>query len=311
MAEQEQNELTLERVKNLGWDERILVFRCAPVVDAYAVITDRFVVVVDTLVSPQLTRQMMGSLEPYLQEDRQLLVVNTHSDWDHTWGNQVFAGEQPDYPAPLIGRRESVRFFDTPEAQAYLQQMQERNPDLFAGLNLTPPTLLFDERLHIDGGDLSLELIATPGHTIDHISVFIPEIRTLLVGDAAETPYPVARQAEYLPQLRRTLAMLAALEPAVALYCHAPGVTTAEVIHDNIAYFDALEHCCRKALETSELPDPLPEEADMVELTGCHFEDMIAPRRNPPDMHDYYRMQGHRLQLQHMIKALRSEKLYG
>lgn len=307
MAEQERRKIELELVANTGWDERILVFRVAPIVDAFAVITERFVVVVDTLINPATAAQMMGHLEMPLREGRQLLVVNTHSDWDHTWGNQLFVGDRPAYPAPLIGRRETVRFFDTPEAEAYLLQMQEQNPGKFDDLVLTPPTVLFDERLNIDGGDLSLELIATPGHTIDHASVFIPEIRTLLVGDAAETPYPVPRQPEYLPQMRRTLTMLAALEPAVALYCHAPGVTTAEVIHDNIAYFDALEHCCRKALETGSLPDPLPEEADLIELTGCHFEDMIAPRRNPAELHEFYRTQGHNQLLAMMLQALRRE----
>lgn len=308
MAEQKRKKIKLELVENSGWDERILVFRCAPVVDAFAVITERYVVVVDTLISPRMAEHMMGFLEHYLQEGRQLLVVNTHSDWDHTWGNQIFIGEQPVYPAPVLGLRESVRFFHTPEAEAYVQQMQEQNPDMFDGLVLTPPTVLFDERLNIDGGDLSLELIATPGHTIDHVSVFIPEIRTVLVGDAAETPYPVARQSKFMPRLRRSLNMLAALEPAVALYCHAPGVTTAEVIHDNIAYFDALEHCCRQALEAGKLPDPLPEEIDLIAATGCHFEDIIAPRRNPSEMNEYYRTLGHNQQLRHMVQALRREK---
>ena len=76
--------------------------------------------------------------------------------------------------------------------------MQEREPGRFDGLRLTAPTITFDERLQIDGGDLTLQLFATPGHQPDHCSIFIPEIGMLLAGDAAELPFPFAESAAAL-----------------------------------------------------------------------------------------------------------------
>lgn len=307
MCAEARRKITFEQVENAGWDVRIQVFRANPVVDAYVVTSERFVVVVDTLINPAFAGKMLAFAQAELAEGRQLLVVNTHADWDHVWGNQVFAGPGITSPVPIIAQANSLSIFEAPEAQKYLFEMQAQSPGLFEAVTLTPPTIFFDERLRIAGGDLTLELFAAPGHTQDHLSIFIPEISTLLVGDAAEAPYPAARAAALFPRLRRTLEALAARQPAVALYCHAPGVTTAEVIHDNLAYFEALELCCRRALAEGRIPAELPEDADLAALTDCRFEDAIPPRRNTPDLHEYYRTTGHQEQLRFTLEMLRRE----
>ncbi len=145
--------------------------------------------------------------------------------------------------------------------------MRASEPDRFGEVALVPPTLLFEERLRIDGGDLTLELFLTPGHAADHIAIYIPEIGTLLAGDAAELPFPFVESAATLPQLRDSLARMAALEPRVALYCHAPGVSSPQLLHDNIAYFDKVEQRCRAALAAGA-PAPPAEGADLEALVG-------------------------------------------
>ncbi len=53
------------------------------------------------------------------------------------------------------------------------------------------PTLTFSgENMTIYGEDLSLHLLHTPGHTPDHLAVWIPEIGTCLAVDAVEHPIP-------------------------------------------------------------------------------------------------------------------------
>ena len=39
-------------------------------------------------------------------------------------------------------------------------------------------------------GDLTLRIVETPGHTRDHISIYIPENKTLITGDAVCNKYP-------------------------------------------------------------------------------------------------------------------------
>ena len=68
--------------------------------------------------------------------------------------------------------------------------MQTEDASTFAGARLQPATILIENETVLDGGDLHLVLLPTPGHEPDHLAVFIPELRTLFTGDKAEWPLP-------------------------------------------------------------------------------------------------------------------------
>lgn len=296
----------VEVVENGGWDERLLVCRNGRLVETVIVVSERYVVVVDTMINEATAGQLLDVARPGLVEGRTLLVVNTHADYDHAWGNQLFAARG----APIIGRRASVPIFSAPESVTFLERMQAEEPEIFLGVTPTPPTVLFEETLAIDGGDLTLELFATPGHTVDHASLYIPEIDTLLAADAAEFPYPAARTAAGLPAMRQSLARLAAMDAATVLYCHAPagmGVERgAQLLRENVAFFDRLEAACREALARGVPADP-PEEADVVQLVGLPYSAAVSEEEAWQEVHDYYRTAGHAQQLRQMLASLADE----
>lgn len=281
---------TVTLVPNDGWDERVLICRCGPLVDVFLVRTERFVVLIDTLLNGETARALLDIARPHL-DGRQLLVVNTHSDWDHAWGNQVFSGPQALHPAPIIGSARCAALLRSPETADGLLQMQQEEPGRFDDVVLTPPTITFDERLVIDGGDLTLHLFATPGHTPDHVSVLIPEISTLLAADAAELPFPMPRTADAMPQLRRSLTQLAALNAAQVYYCHARTTSGPSLLHKNIGYFDTVEAHCRAAHERGiALPE---QDADLDTLIGLPLDnalyDGITSADLPPFFQDTHR----------------------
>ena len=84
-------------VTNMSNDPRVRVFRriFAPntadqmEVDAFIVITTRYVIVLDTLLCPEDMETVMHEVREELA-GRELLVVNSHADWDHCWGNNYF-----------------------------------------------------------------------------------------------------------------------------------------------------------------------------------------------------------------------------
>ncbi|HMO60299.1 MAG TPA: MBL fold metallo-hydrolase, partial [Roseiflexaceae bacterium] len=176
------------------------------------------------------------------------------------------------FPAPIIATRRCATHLAATESAALLADMAQQDPATYGDVQLTLPTILFDETLLIDGGDLTLELFATPGHADDHIAIWIPQIGTLLPGDAAEAPFPLVDTAATLPQLRDSLARMAALNPAVVLYCHAPTTAGPELLQQNIAYFDELERRCRAALAAGVPAHPA---ADPEALVGFRFADAI------------------------------------
>lgn len=290
-------------VTNQGWDERILVCRNEPLVDTFIIVTRRYVVLIDTLINPKTATDMLALAQPYLGSDKQLLVVNTHADYDHAWGNQIFAGPDPLQPAPIIASRRCAERFGRPDGAATLQEMQQEEPEIFGEVVFTPPTILFDERLAIDGGDLTLELFATPGHTPDHISIYIPEIKTLLAADGAEVPFPFARTVEGLRPMRESLARMAALEPAVALYCHAPVTIGPQLLRDNIAYFDKVEEHCRAALARGAPAKPAEDE-DVIALVGLVYDETVPSGIHWQNVHEDYPTKGHTLQIRTMLAYL-------
>lgn len=296
----------LQLVPNQGWDERILICRNDPLVDIFIVVTARYVVLVDTLINPTTARAMFDYAQPHLTQSRQLLVVNTHADYDHCWGNQIFAGPQALYPAPILAHQRCAQRFHEAEAQEVLQEMQAQEPAIFGEVVLTPPTLTFADRLQIDGGDLTLELFPTPGHTPDHIALYIPEIKTLLAADAAEVPFPAARSVEGLPLMRQSLATLAALNATTVLYCHAAETLGAQVLHANIVYFDKLEAACRTALARGVSAIPA-EDVDVAGLVGCTYADATPANPHWQGVHEYYPTRGHAQQMRMMLAWLQSQ----
>ncbi|MEM8533573.1 MAG: MBL fold metallo-hydrolase [Chloroflexota bacterium] len=292
---------SVELVPNNGWDSRILVCRCGKLVSTFIVVTTHYVIMVDTLINKATASALLAIAAPHLA-GRQLLVINTHADWDHAWGNHVFAGPDSTISAPIIASQQCAKRLRTQEMAEGLRSMRGNAPERFNDVRLTPPTLLFDQQFTIDGGDLTLELFATPGHTADHVAIYLPEIRTLLAGDAAELPFPFVESAESLPLLRDSLARMAALKPAYALYCHAPVTSGPTVLAQNITYFDMVEQRCRTALANGISPQ-LVDDNDIEELVKFPYADAIPTDMDADELANFYRP-GHRGALRAMLEYL-------
>lgn len=292
---------SVELVDNAGWDSRILVCRCGTLVDTFIVLTTRYVVIVDSQANGDAGMALLEIARPWLT-GRQLLLVNSHADWDHSWGNQVFAQPGGQFPAPIIGTQACAARLRSGEMIEKLERMRRDQPGYFDNVVLTPPTLLFEKEFRIDGGDLTLELFSTPGHTHDHISIYIPEIRTLLAGDAAELPFPFVQSADSLPLLRDSLMRMIALKPEHVLYCHAPVTSGPAVLTRNMAYFDTIEQHCRTALKHGVAAHP-PADADLEALVGFAYEETVPEDMDAGALAGFYRP-GHIFALRAMLEYL-------
>lgn len=298
---------SVELVNNQGWDSRILVCRNDELVDTFIVVSERFVVLIDTVINPTSAAKMVEFAQPYLRNGRTLLVVNTHADYDHAWGNQLFVGRTARHTAPIIATRLCAAYLQGAQARESLAQKQAKEPEIFGEVQLTPPTLLFDETFCIQGGDLTLELFATPGHTDDHLSIYIPEISTLLAADGAELPYPFARTVDGLSAMRASLAEMAARNAQFVLYCHAPVTIGSQLLFDNIAYFDAIEAHCRQLLASGSIAIP-DDDSALIAQVGCTYEEVTPKGEAWDKVSAYYRLQGHAQQIRMMLHYLKQTR---
>lgn len=218
-------------------DQRVRCFRSDPEVDCYAVLTQKYAVIVDTFGTPSEMMQALDLLGDALA-GRQLLVVNTHDHYDHAWGNSVFAASGP-YPAPIIGHAGALALEHLEASEAALEAKQAED-ERFREVKLKTPDLTFTQEFAIHGGDLTLHLLPAPGHTDDQVVVWIPELRFLLAADALEYPFPLLEGEGLLPALRTTIERLRELQPDVVLPCHG-GRHGAELADWNLAYLARLQ----------------------------------------------------------------------
>ena len=271
-------------VPEMSPDPRIRVFRRnfnavgefeGMEVDAYVVITDQYVVVLDTLLCPQDAQVMMQMIQDELA-GRQILVVNSHADWDHAWGNAYFTGE---HAAPIIAHEHGRIRMQSAEARAELADYQHRYP-LFHNVQLIPPTITFDEKLTIHSGNLTIDLLPAPGHHLDHIAAWLPELSLLLAFDAVEKPLPCIENAVAVPSMFATLERFLVLQPKQVLCSHGK-TTSPDLVQENLVYLWEIEKRCRELLRTHT---PTSQELEHAsEVIHYPLDEVIAGSTEPVD----------------------------
>lgn len=219
--------------------------------------------VVDTFTGPGAMSEWVELIRARPTEKR-LYVINTHSHFDHIWGNCAFRN------ARFISHvRCRLRMQE--DSAAMLEKIQHTNPGWVRGaVKIVLPDLVFTDRLFFYDEGISLELLHMPGHSADSIVVWLEPYGICLAGDAVEDPIPLLQEAQsdsnidlYIKNLRR----LKKRKPAMVIPGHGnrrdPGL-----INENIAYLANLRKYVKKSLGE---PDPrIPGQFTMDNLTDFY-----------------------------------------
>ncbi|MEC7765034.1 MAG: MBL fold metallo-hydrolase [Pseudomonadota bacterium] len=148
---------------------------------------------VDTLFDLHCTREMLAEMrEKVPGADKIDILVNSHADGDHIYGNELVEG------ARIIaskGTAEDFARFD-PGVMASLM----RDPSQFGksgafvkecfgvfdfeGITLTAPTETFSGRMTVEVGSKTVELIEVgPAHSLGDTLIYVPEDKVLYAAD--------------------------------------------------------------------------------------------------------------------------------
>jgi glyoxylase-like metal-dependent hydrolase (beta-lactamase superfamily II) len=272
-------DLKLKEIIHPGVDRRVRIFRHQLEVDAYVIKTDRYLVIVDTYATPELALELIETVKADLA-DRQLLVINTHGDWDHFWGNRIFSPSGP-YPAIIVAH-EAMLTRLREEAVTELNNYKSEDATRYQNVELVAPHLTFSDRLQLQGGDLTLELLPTPGHTPDHVCIWIPEIKLVIAADAIEKPIPAVGGDTTITDMRQSFQRIKSLNADWILPSHG-GTCTPELLQRNIAYFDHLETQVKAAFVQGQVPEDWADRADLPNALNLAFEDLIDPAELPDE----------------------------
>ena len=150
---------------------------------------------IDTLFDLPLTRAMLEAMRAAVPAATKIdTVVNTHSNGDHTFGNQLVAGaeiiassacyeEMREQGQPMAPGSIRVDWRKMGEAGAFFHEVMGSRFD-WRGIALTLPTRRFDGALTLRVGAKEVRLIEVgPAHTRGDVIVHVPADRTLFTGD--------------------------------------------------------------------------------------------------------------------------------
>ncbi|HET8844669.1 MAG TPA: MBL fold metallo-hydrolase [Ktedonobacteraceae bacterium] len=148
---------------------------------------------VDTLYDLKLTHEMLATMRASIPATAQIdMVVNTHANGDHCYGNQLVSG------ARIIASAQTAR--EMLEVSPQLMAMAVKQgpamgaagafaskvfaPFDFENITVTPPTSTFEGELAIQVGNKAVHLLEVgPAHTRGDTLVYIPGDRVIFTGD--------------------------------------------------------------------------------------------------------------------------------
>lgn len=148
---------------------------------------------VDTLFDLKLTAEMLETYRASIPAAKSIdVLVNTHADGDHTFGNQLVEG------ARIIGTQGTVSDFarfDPAIVQNICLNAEQFGsagvfmrecfrPFDFSGITLTPPTETFSGTLDLMVGSKKVQLIEVgPSHSLGDALIYVPDDKVLYTGD--------------------------------------------------------------------------------------------------------------------------------
>ncbi|MGI6718805.1 MAG: MBL fold metallo-hydrolase [Bacteroidales bacterium] len=164
----------------------------------YTIKTQNKCFIIDTFCGPSAMEQIVDDLN--LDSDQEIIIVNTHFHWDHIWGNCFFRKNT------IIAHKLCKDLI-----QQEWQNMMKGNSYLTMGdVLMKLPNKTFSKKLNIKSENINI--IYTPGHTNDCITVIDTHDNFLYVGDNLERPEIIIESPDIVTYIK-TLKYYLTLNP--------------------------------------------------------------------------------------------------
>jgi cyclase len=188
---------------------------------------------VDTLYTLRQTQDMLDAMRAVTPAARGIdVLVNTHADPDHTFGNQLIEGAQiiataaaaadmvvnltPDQVRGMMANTAALG-----DAGKFLERVCA--PLDFSGIELVLPTETFTGRKTLQVGEKAVDLIDLgPAHTRGDLIVHVPQDRVVFTGDLLFAGSHAVLWSGPVSNWTSALDAIIALDPEVVVSGHGP-----------------------------------------------------------------------------------------
>jgi cyclase len=218
------------------------------------------ILVVDTLISAREAQRFLADIRKVSDKPIRY-VVNTHTHFDHAFGNCVFAKEGAVVISQLADRDMLER-----TGAATLRDIGNfgLKPEEMAGTEIALPALAFGDRMRIDLGGETVEVIhVAPSHTGGSVIVSLPAKKLLFAGDILFTDFHPFLADGDIPGWTKTLDAILAMDVDRIVPGHGPLSTKTDVreMKEYLLLFDAR---ARELASTSQDAEAIAAEMKKV-----------------------------------------------
>ncbi len=203
-------------------------------VEPYNCITNVFVIVglknflvCDTYLGPYYVKK----IKDYLRSNygnKSYVVFNSHSHWDHVWGNSEFQSSK------IIAHESCKAIMHETSVQDLKLLESEFAKDV---IEIVFPNLTFESELKLE--EENILFFHSPGHSLDSSSCYDYVDKVLFVGDNIDDPIPSFMCWDNIVEYRETLKKYLSFDIEYLVQSHG-SVMTSSVIESNIKYLDSL-----------------------------------------------------------------------
>jgi cyclase len=239
---------------------------------------------VDTLYDLHLTRDMLDAMEPVLQRNPLEAAMNTHSNPDHCFGNELLPSTAEIYASARTAQEMDEL---SPELLHGLKSAPDMPAELrdfvqhafgafdFEGITLRRPSQTFEGRLELSVGGRDVSLIELgPAHTGGDTIVHVPASSTVFTGDLLfidGTPIVWASLSNWIVACDRILELGA----DVLVPGHGP-VTDASGVRDVRRYLCFVRDEARARFEAGMDIDAAADDIEISDFADWNDPERIA-----------------------------------
>lgn len=162
----------------------------------YVILGSKHLFFCDTFLGPTPMKAILNYLETNDLRSKSIVIFNSHSHWDHHWGNCTFKSSL------ILSHKQCRENIVTDEATTLLELKAHQQ----GRVEIVPPNIVFAQRMWFP--EEQVEFFHTPGHTADSASCLDHCDQVLFAADNIERPFPYLYEADlnsYIKTLERYL----------------------------------------------------------------------------------------------------------